>query len=96
MIQFNSHIWDLSFHNVCCVQLESNGDPWKDYPDVDPDSVTYFWEYFYFVLVMLTTIGFGDIYPNTTLGKIFLVVYVLFCLVRCQNLIFVKPVLVLM
>ena len=67
---------------LLCVQLESNGDPWKHYPDVDPNSVRYFWEYFYFVLVMLTTIGFGDIYPNTILGKLFLVFYVLICLVR--------------
>jgi len=51
---------------------------------VDLDNVEYFWDYFYFVLIMLTTIGFGDIYPVTTLGKCFLVCYVLLCLVRSQ------------
>lgn len=64
------------------MQLETNGDPWENYPDPDGELVTHFWEYFYFVLVMLTTIGFGDISPVTTLGKLFLVFYVFFCLVR--------------
>ena len=73
------------FDGVISVQLETNGDPWKNYPDVDPADVNYFWDYFYFVLIMLTTIGFGDIYPNTTLGKLFLVFYVLLCLVRYDN-----------
>jgi len=63
------------------VQLESNGDPWQNYPDVDAASVNYFWDYVYFVLIVLTTIGFGDISPITTLGKLFLVFYVLLCLV---------------
>ena len=71
----------MHFDDVFTAQLESNGDPWTNYSNVDPDSVRYFWEYFYFVLIMLTTIGFGDIYPNTTLGKLFLVFYVLLCLV---------------
>jgi len=61
--------------------LETNGDAWKNYPIAAPLSVVYFWDYFYFVLVMMTTIGFGDISPETTLGKLFLVVYVLLCLV---------------
>jgi len=65
------------------VQLETNGDPWTNYSNVDPANVTYFWDYFYFVLILLTTIGFGDISPHTTLGKLFLVFYVLLCLVRC-------------
>jgi len=67
---------------MCLVaQLESNGDPWQNYPDVDAASVNYFWDYVYFVLIVLTTIGFGDISPVTTLGKLFLVFYVLLCLV---------------
>jgi len=73
-----------TFHGVLSEQLETNGDPWTNYSDVNHENPKYFWDYFYFVLVMLTTIGFGDIYPNTTLGKLFLVFYVLLCLVRSQ------------
>jgi len=69
---------------VLSVQLESNGDPWTNYSNVDVEDMKYFWDYFYFVLIMLTTIGFGDIYPNTTLGKLFLVFYVLLCLVNLR------------
>ena len=70
------------------MQLESNGDPWTNYSNSyvdDEGKYRYFWDYFYFVLIMLTTIGFGDIYPITTLGKLFLVFYVLLCLVRSRS-----------
>jgi len=64
------------------MQLETNGDPWTNYSNVDSDNFNYFWDYFYFVLIVMTTIGFGDISPTTTLGKLFLVFYALLCLVR--------------
>ena len=63
------------------VQLETNGDQWHDYADLDA-APRYFWYYFYFGIVLLSTIGFGDIYPVTDLGIIFFVIYVLVCLVR--------------
>ena len=73
------------FRAVTYVQLETNGDPWQNYPDVDPDNVNYFWDYVYFVIIVLTTIGFGDISPITTLGRLFLVFYILVCLVSSQS-----------
>ena len=30
---------------------------------------------FYFCIIMLTTIGFGDFYPQTDYGKLFTIIY---------------------
>jgi len=82
--EFVPFLSTVAVGGVFSVQLESNGDPWSNYSNVDAEDMRYFWDYFYFVLIMLTTIGFGDIYPNTTLGKLFLVFYVLLCLVNSR------------
>jgi potassium large conductance calcium-activated channel subfamily M alpha protein 1 len=54
--------------------LENSGDPWKDFMNSHrisyPDCV-------YFLLVTMSTVGYGDIYCTTVLGKGFMVFFIL-------------------
>nr|UGC41721.1 calcium-activated potassium channel slo-1 [Ditylenchus destructor] len=54
--------------------LENSGDPWKDFMNSHrisyPDCV-------YFLLVTMSTVGYGDIYCTTVLGRGFMVFFIL-------------------
>jgi len=65
-------------------QVENTGDPWRNYTNQNPQNMT-FWNSHYLVLIIISTIGFGDFYPQTDIGKIFLAIYVLLCLVRTNT-----------
>ncbi|XP_052834506.1 calcium-activated potassium channel slowpoke isoform X7 [Octopus bimaculoides] len=54
--------------------IENSGDPFLDFKN--PNSMTY-WECLYFLLVTMSTVGFGDIYAKTVLGRIFIVLFIL-------------------
>src|SRR3989338_516667 len=42
------------------------------------ESVQHFGECFYFITVSMATVGFGDIYPHTTLGRVFITAFLFF------------------
>ena len=54
--------------------LESTGDPWKDY--TNQQSVT-FLEYAYFTVVTMSTVGYGDYFAKTDIGKIFMTFFII-------------------
>ncbi|KAG8194843.1 hypothetical protein JTE90_017277 [Oedothorax gibbosus] len=53
--------------------LENSGDP-LDF--TNPQSLTY-WECVYFLIVTMSTVGYGDIYCQTSLGRAFIVFFIL-------------------
>lgn len=54
--------------------IENAGDPWVDFDN--PQLLTY-WECMYFLLVTMSTVGYGDVGAKTVLGKIFIVLFIM-------------------
>lgn len=54
--------------------IENAGDPWLDFDN--PQLLTY-WECMYFLLVTMSTVGYGDVGAKTVLGKIFIVLFIM-------------------
>ena len=59
------------------TQLENSGDP----PDFDNIHLVSYWECVYFVMVTMTTVGYGDIVCTTAFGRGFQVMFLLVGLV---------------
>jgi len=60
-------------------QVENSGDPFYNFANIHP--MTY-WECVYFTLVTMSTVGYGDLHCQTTLGRFFMVFFILGALVR--------------
>ncbi|XP_022235509.1 calcium-activated potassium channel slowpoke-like [Limulus polyphemus] len=58
--------------------LENSGDP-LDFDNIHNLS---YWECVYFLIVTMSTVGYGDIFCKTTLGRVFIVFFILVGLVR--------------
>ncbi len=61
------------------LEVETSGDPFYNFNN--PQDLTY-WECVYFVIVTMSTVGYGDIYCETTIGRGFMVFFILGALVR--------------
>lgn len=59
--------------------MENSGDPWENFQNNQP--LTY-WECVYLLMVTMSTVGYGDVYAKTTLGRLFMVFFILGGLVK--------------
>jgi len=64
--------------DVIVFKVENSGDPFADFANVHAMS---YWECVYFTLVTMSTVGYGDVYCQTTLGRFFMVFFILGALV---------------
>ncbi|KAJ8264327.1 hypothetical protein GJAV_G00147880 [Gymnothorax javanicus] len=54
--------------------VENSGDPWEDFQNSQALS---YWECVYLLMVTMSTVGYGDVYAKTTLGRLFMVFFIL-------------------
>ena len=68
--------------------MENSGDPFEEFSNIHP--MTY-WECVYFTLVTMSTVGYGDLHCQTTLGRLFMVFFILGALVRMSVCLSIRP-----
>ncbi|XP_047208318.1 calcium-activated potassium channel subunit alpha-1a isoform X18 [Girardinichthys multiradiatus] len=54
--------------------VENSGDPWEGFTNFQTLS---YWECVYLLMVTMSTVGYGDVYAKTTLGRLFMVFFIL-------------------
>lgn len=59
--------------------MENSGDPWLQRSNYQ--TLSYF-ECFYLIMVTMSTVGFGDLVPRTSLGRAFILFFIIGGLVR--------------
>nr|XP_054774211.1 calcium-activated potassium channel subunit alpha-1-like [Lytechinus pictus] len=53
--------------------VENSGDPWMQFANKQPLS---YWTCIYFLVVTMSTVGYGDVYAKTVLGRIFATTFI--------------------
>ena len=69
-------------HEWISLKLENSGDP----PNFDNGQKLSYWDCVYFLMVTMSTVGYGDIYCVTAIGRGFQVLFLLVGLVSIQQL----------
>lgn len=77
-------MFTLTVVYVGVLQCENNGDPHQKYENAQ---YVPYWTAVYFMLVTMSTVGFGDISPRTDIGRAFVIVYILGSFVSYHRLI---------
>lgn len=72
-----SFLWFCKFQTL--FQVENSGDPWENFQNSQTLS---YWECVYLLMVTMSTVGYGDVYAKTTLGRLFMVFFILGGLVK--------------
>ncbi|XP_065128260.2 calcium-activated potassium channel subunit alpha-1a-like isoform X9 [Paramisgurnus dabryanus] len=54
--------------------VENSGDPWENFKNSQALS---YWECVYLLMVTMSTVGYGDVCAKTTLGRLFMVFFIL-------------------
>ena len=54
--------------------LETTGDPWKDFNNQQSNT---FLEYAYFIVVTMSTVGYGDYFAMTDIGRAFMTLFII-------------------
>ena len=77
----------LGFILKISLKLENSGDP----PNFDNGQELSYWDCVYFLMVTMSTVGYGDIYCVTAIGRGFQVLFLLVGLVSILQALFSKP-----
>lgn len=54
--------------------IEATGDPWEDYDNAQSPSLL---EYAYFIMVTMSTVGYGDLFAMTDIGRAFMTFFII-------------------
>lgn len=67
--------------------MENSGDPWVKHKNFQ--NLTYF-ECLYLIMVTMSTVGYGDVVVKTTLGRVFILFFIVGGLVRNYSRIWIN------